>query len=205
MGVWVVELGRGDGRPMSGRGRMGFGRKSCVRRWIGQVVPQDREDRTKPDISGHWGQAVKVCGGWRGKTRRFTPGRSLDNALSGGRYLLVKESLAGPQRRVREEPKKDSPSTLRKFVAFFWTKRRDRRRGGGWEVMDWQGVMNLEESAQNYFGRILLPRSDGARRRVWHGGERGNAGRWGQSTCPLPLFLLTAIILTDGTYDFCDL
>ena len=131
MGVWVVELGRGDGRPMSGRGRMGFGRKSCVRRWIGQVVPQDREDRTKPDISGHWGQAVKVCGGWRGKTRRFTPGRSLDNALSGGRYLLVKESLAGPQRRVREEPKKDSPSTLRKFVAFFWTKRRDRRRGGG--------------------------------------------------------------------------
>jgi len=44
-----------------------------------------------------------------------------------GRYLLVKESLAGPQRRGREEPKKDSPSTLREFVACFGAEKRYTR------------------------------------------------------------------------------
>ena len=54
-------------------------------------------------------------------------------------------------------PKNSSPSTLREFVALFCTKRRDKRRGFGWEVMDGQRVKDFEKSAQNYFGRILLP------------------------------------------------
>ena len=30
--------------------------------------------------------------------------------------------------------------------------------GWGWEVMDWQGVKDCEESGENYFRRILLQR-----------------------------------------------
>ena len=44
-------------------------------------------------------------------------------------------------------PKNSSPSTLREFVALFCTKKRDKRRVWGWEVVDWQGVTNIEESA----------------------------------------------------------
>ena len=68
------------------------------------------------------------------------------------------------------EDKNSSPSTLRAFVALFCTQKRNKRRVRGWEVMDWQGVTNFEESKENYFGRILLPR------RVGHDGEAGDEG-----------------------------
>ena len=55
------------------------------------------------------------------------------------------------------EGKNSSPSTLREFVALFCTKKRDKRSGCGWNVVEWQRVKNFEKSAQNYFGRILLP------------------------------------------------
>ena len=45
--------------------------------------------------------------------------------------------------------------------------------------MDWQGVTNFEESAENYFRRILLLKSDAARREV---GDEGERRRWGQET-----------------------
>ena len=77
---------------------------------------------------------------------------------------LPKSNLAGPQRRVREDEKKHRPSIEREFVALFCTERRDKRRVLGWEVMGWQGVTNFEESAENYFGRMLLPGRAGARR-----------------------------------------
>ena len=74
-----------------------------------------------------------------------------------GRYSLVKENLARPQRPVREDERiNSSPSTLREFVALFCTERRNKRRGLDWEVVGWQGVTDFEESAENYFGRILL-------------------------------------------------
>ena len=72
------------------------------------------------------------------------------------------------------DPKTVVPLYIREFVALFCTKGRDKRRGWGWEVMDWQGVTNFEESAQNYFGRILLLRSAAARREV---GERARRRR----------------------------
>ena len=53
-------------------------------------------------------------------------------------------------------PKSSSPSTIREFVALFCTKGRDKGRGFGWEVVDWQGVGNFDKSEENYFGRILL-------------------------------------------------
>ena len=62
---------------------------------------------------------------------------------------------------VQPIPKNSSPSTLREFVALFCTKRRNKRRGWSWEVVDWQWVTNFEESVKNYFGRILLPRRAG--------------------------------------------
>ena len=37
-------------------------------------------------------------------------------------------------------------------------------------MVGWQGVTNFEESAENYFGRILLPRRGG------HDGEAGDEG-----------------------------
>ena len=60
-------------------------------------------------------------------------------------------------------PQNSSPSTLREFVALFCTKRRNKRRVWGWEVVGWQGVKDFEESAENCFGRILLPRRAGGR------------------------------------------
>ena len=50
---------------------------------------------------------------------------------------------------------------LRELVACFCTKRRDKRRVFGWEVMDWEGVTNFKKSAENDFGRILLPKEMG--------------------------------------------
>ena len=55
-------------------------------------------------------------------------------------------------------------------VIFHKTTRQEMGLVG--EVRDWQGVTTFEESAQNYFGRILLLRSDAARPEV---GERGGA------------------------------
>ena len=101
-----------------------------------------------------------------------------------GVYSLVKELLAGPQRLVRDglrgnaegwmlkhpashvqpRTKNSSPSTLREFVAFFCTKRRDKRKGLVGEVRDWQGVTDFEESVENCFGRMLLSGSVAARR-----------------------------------------
>ena len=46
----------------------------------------------------------------------------------------------------------------------------------GWEVVGWQGVTNFEESAENYFGRILLPRRERGLATVRHGGEGGDEG-----------------------------
>ena len=37
-------------------------------------------------------------------------------------------------------------------------------------MVDWQGVRNFEESAENYFGRILLPRRGG---HDWEAGDEG--------------------------------
>ena len=37
-------------------------------------------------------------------------------------------------------------------------------------MVDWQGVTNFDKSAQNYFGRILLPKKGG------HDGEAGDEG-----------------------------
>ena len=45
----------------------------------------------------------------------------------------------------------------------------------GWDVMDWQGVTNFDKSAENYFGRILLPRRAGGLAAVRHGGEGGRS------------------------------
>ena len=59
-------------------------------------------------------------------------------------------------------PQNSSPSIEGEFVACFRTERRDKRRGLVREVIGWQGVTNFEESAQNCFGRILLPGRDGA-------------------------------------------
>ena len=63
----------------------------------------------RPDKTGHFrtlgGEAVTVSRGGRGNTGRFTPGRSLRHAPNGGRYSLVKELLARPQRLVREDEK----------------------------------------------------------------------------------------------------
>ena len=67
--------------------------------------------------------------------------------------------------------KNSSPSTLREFVALFCTKRRNKRRVLGWEVVGWQGVTDFEESAENYFVRILLPRGAGGLAAVRHGEE----------------------------------
>ena len=103
-------------------------------------------------------------------------GRMSDKA---GRYSLVKELLAGPQRPVREAQKKDGPSTLREFVALFCTKGRDKRRVWGWKVVDGQGVKNYRKSGENYFGRILLPGRTGARRQddaTWRSRMRGEDG-----------------------------
>ena len=89
------------------------------------------------------------------KERDGAAGRAAGAGTERGRYSLFKES-AGPQRQVGRE-KNTGPLYIREFVAFICTKRRDKRRGLGWEVMDWQVVTDFEESAQNYFGRILLP------------------------------------------------
>ncbi len=71
------------------------------------------------------------------------------------------------------EAKNSSPSTLREFVALFCAERRNKRRGVGWEVMDWHRVTDFKESAENYFGRILLPGKVGAWREC---GTAGSAG-----------------------------
>ena len=48
-----------------------------------------------------------------------------------------------------EREKNTGPLSIREFVACFCTERRDKRRGWGWEVVDWQGVTNFEKSAEN--------------------------------------------------------
>ena len=77
--------------------------------------------------------------------------------------------LKQPASHVLPRTKNSSPSTLKKFVALFCTERRNKRRVWDREVRDWQGVTNIEESAENYFGRILLPRGG-------HDGEAGDEG-----------------------------
>ena len=72
------------------------------------------QNRTFPDIGL---MAAKVRRGWRGNTGRFTPGRSLDSALSRGGIHLSKNRWPGLNAGGREEPKHDSPSTLKEFVA----------------------------------------------------------------------------------------
>jgi hypothetical protein len=71
---------------------------------------------------------------------------------------------------------------IREFVALFCTERRDKRRGFGWEVMDWQRVTNFDKSAENYFGRILLPRSAAARREVGERATGDTARGWDAET-----------------------
>ena len=85
--------------------------------------------------------------GSAGKTGRFTPNRSLWNASNGGFIHLSKSCWPGLN-AWSEREKKHSPSIEREFVACFCTKKRNKRRGWGWEVRDWQEVTNLEESAE---------------------------------------------------------
>ena len=61
-------------------------------------------------------------------------------------------------------PKTQALYNIRELVALFCTERRDKRWGLVGEVVGWQWVTNFEEPAENKFGRILLPRSDAARR-----------------------------------------
>ena len=79
-------------------------------------------------------------------------------------------------RIARSADPKTVVSIYREFVAFFCTKRRDERRVFVWEVIDWQGVTNFEESMENYFGRILLPGGTGGTTAVRHDGEVGDEG-----------------------------
>src|ERR1035437_2271495 len=44
-------------QSMSGRRRMVFDRKSFVHRWIRLFFCEVLQKRTKPDISGHWGNS----------------------------------------------------------------------------------------------------------------------------------------------------
>ena len=148
----------------------------------------------RPDKTGHFRTlgSGQPSGALRHLRKCLIVSHSVSRGSQGterGRYSLFKES-AGPQRQVGEELREmlnaeaartrmvsrsqnSSPSTLREFVALFCTKRRDKRRVWGWEVVDWQGVTNFEESAENYFGRMLLSKEMG---------DEGNAARRGGFT-----------------------